>query len=119
VTKSFLAYPTGVAGSALLLLRMSVAAALIIGVCLYYDDWVEFAAVLTGALLVMGLFTRLIAGVCAVVSITVAFKISGTLGIWVGLHGLSAIVLSMLGAGGYSIDGQLFGRHVITFRRPG
>ena len=95
-----------------------MAAALIIGVCLRYGDWVEFAAVLAGALLVMGFFTRVIAGLCAIVSITVAFKITGTLGIWIGLHGLSAIVLSMLGAGGYSVDGQLFGRHVINFRRP-
>lgn len=95
-----------------------MAAALIIGICLHYGDWVEFAAVLTGALLVMGLFTRPIAGLCAIVSLTVAFKTTGSLGIWVGLHGLSAVVLSMLGAGGYSVDGQLFGRHVINFRRP-
>lgn len=115
--KSFLTYPTGVAGSALLLLRISVAAALIIGVCLHYGDWIAFVALLAGICLVMGLCTRIIAALCAIVSVTVALRISGSLGIWVGLHGLSAIVLSMLGAGGYSVDGHLFGRHVITFKK--
>jgi hypothetical protein len=119
VTKSFLTYPTGLAGGALLLLRIAVAAAFFIEVSARYGDWLVVGSALIAIVLLAGIFTRVIAAFCAIAIIGFAIEPTGYVAMLIGLHGLSAAALAMLGAGAYSIDGRMFGRHVVTFRKSG
>ncbi|MCJ8156752.1 hypothetical protein [Sphingomonas sp. LaA6.9] len=114
MTRSFFQYPTGLVGWALLLLRLSVAAALAVGATLAAAPWVEWPVLLIVAMLVLGALTR-IAGACGLIAAAlIGADIGGQLGLFALLHGLASLALSMIGAGGYSIDARIFGRKVIA-----
>ncbi|SNS31662.1 hypothetical protein SAMN06295912_104102 [Sphingomonas laterariae] len=114
MTKSFFQYPTGTVGWALLLLRCSVAAALAAGAAISAVPWIEAPVLLVAAALILGVLTRA-AGLAGLVAAgLIGAEIGGTAGLAVGLHGIAALALSMIGAGGYSIDARRFGRRVIT-----
>ncbi len=68
------------------------------------------------AALVLGLFTPLVAGLCAIFALWAWFQLGGAPGILIALHGLDAAALGLLGAGAYSVDARLFGRRVLRLK---
>ena len=114
MTRSLFQYPTGMVGVALLLLRLSVAGALVAGALLVTIPWAQPVTLLIAVAVMLGIMTR-IASVCGVfVAVIVCVHTGGALGLSAGLHGLAALALSMAGAGGYSVDARFFGRTVLT-----
>ncbi len=110
-------FPTGSPGLGLLLLRVSASAAL--DAIIPFTDSriaVGFLIVLS-VLLLAGLYLRIASGIAIVIAAYVYSRVGGQIGISVAIHGLTAAALSVLGAGGYSVDARLFGRRVIALDR--
>jgi hypothetical protein len=117
VTNRFHVYPTGATGVALLLLRVSISACLGL-VAMTSATMVTGPIVIAVILaLLVGIATRIVAGVSACIAVIVCFECGGLIGFSAAQHGLAAMALSLLGAGGYSIDAVLFGRRVIQIDR--
>jgi len=106
---------------ALLLLR--IAAAVTVGGFCYYaiqsslNRLAVFALAVATFLLFLGLGTRIVALLCAVIASGVALTAGLTVGDWrgaiVAIEVLNLIAIGLLGAGAYSVDAHLFGRRVI------
>lgn len=100
-------FPSGGPGAGLLLLRLAVAAHLLL-TALHGDTalawWRLTLLVLAIALVCLGLLTPLAAGACAVAQLT---WLGGALPL-VGI--LCALALLLLGPGAYGLDARLFGR---------
>jgi hypothetical protein len=121
MTYSFPGHPAGAAGVALLLLRFA-AALTIAGACYYarqssFDIWTLIASGLAMLLLLLGLGTRPVALICAVVALGVGAMQSDWPAAVIAVQGINLIALALLGAGAYSIDAHLFGRRVINIDR--
>ncbi len=115
----FSIFPGGLRGAALLLLRISAASLMALGVA-RFDDlpvWSMAGMLVVGTALLAGICTRVAAGICAILAAAVFVRMGGTLGWLMGLQALNAAALAILGAGAYSIDARLFGRRVIDLRR--
>jgi hypothetical protein len=102
---------------ALLLLRF--AAALMIAGAYHYasqsslDTWVLIASGLALLLLLLGLGTRVVALICAVIALGVGAMHSDWRTAVIAVQGFNLMAIALLGAGAYSIDAYLFGRRVI------
>jgi len=114
VQRLFSMFPTGLPGLALLLLRTSVATALVVSS--YTQNipaWLQATAILVAVGLFAGYLTPLVAVGALVVQ---AFIWSG-LGIdtatWAAVISLDAIALALVGPGAYSVDAYLFGRRMV------
>jgi hypothetical protein len=108
-------FPTGLPGLALLLLRASVAIAVV--VASYWQDppgWLQATAILVAGGLLAGYLTPIVAIVAVIVQ---AFIWSG-LGVdsaaLAAVVSLDAIALALVGPGAYSVDAYLFGRRVVV-----
>ena len=112
----FLAFPDGWSGLALALLRMSLAAVLatFANADPGLSPWVSMAGDVVALALAIGFFTRLAAALTAPAALCAGLFVGRTIGLAIALHGLDALALALLGAGAYSFDARLFGRHVIT-----
>jgi uncharacterized membrane protein YphA (DoxX/SURF4 family) len=110
-------FPTGLPGLALLLLRASVAIALVLegyGHRHGLPLWIQAAAILISIALSLGYLTPIVA--------LTGFAFHCLM--WVGLHdasagvaiviALDAIALALLGPGAYSADAYRFGRRVVV-----
>jgi hypothetical protein len=117
MTKSFLVFPTGSAGVALLLMRVAVALALSALVPWLDSNTLIAGAIVLALILLAGFCVRIAAAIAALIGFAVGARLGGPLGASAAIHGLCAAALSMLGAGGYSIDARLFGRRVIDLDR--
>ncbi len=115
----FSLFPGGFRGAALLLLRISAASLMALGVARLHDlaAWSAAGMLLVAAALVAGICTRLAAVICALLVTAAFIRIGGALSWLMGLQALNAAALAILGAGAYSIDARLFGRRVIDFDR--
>lgn len=106
-------FPSGLAGVALLLLRLTVA---VIPVAVSRVPsvplWMAVALILIAASVVLGLLTRFAALSCVVLSVVMIALDGDALDL--ALHGVDALALALIGAGAYSLDAHLFGRRVIT-----
>jgi uncharacterized membrane protein YphA (DoxX/SURF4 family) len=109
-------FPAGWPGVALLLLRASVATALLLESLTHRHDlsvWITGASLLAGAALSAGLFTPIAAAIALGLhawfwwTLSVGTMESAT------IISLDALALSLLGPGAYSIDSRRFGRHVV------
>ena len=110
-------YPDGVAGIALVLLRLGCAWIAFQGIArppsLPFPPYVSIVA--SGALaiaLLLGLGTRIVAFVSATAAIAVAFMTGGDVATMMA-RACGCAALGLLGPGAYSIDSNLFGRRVI------
>lgn len=117
MTKSFLMFPTGPAGAGLLLLRLALAAVLVFSLAMFDADLSKAALLAVALALLAGVGTRLIAVAVACLTAYAALRLGAVGGAFVGLHGVSAVALAMLGPGGYSLDAHRFGRRVIDLDR--
>lgn len=112
----FSMFPSGRAGIALLVLRTSVAAALLLGAVTGARALlVNIASACIAALLCAGFATPICAGLCSVVAAVVAFRATGTSALCATLFALTSLALALLGPGAYSLDARLFGRRRIVF----
>lgn len=110
-------FPTGLPGLALLLLRASVAIALLVEHFSYRDvlsGWMLAAAILISVALSAGYLTPIVAAI----SLLLHGLIWSSLGVGstaaATMVTLNAIALALLGPGAYSIDSYRFGRRVVV-----
>ena len=120
MSHSFAGHPAGTAGVALLLLRIStgltpLATYLHVGTT-PANRWLPIALIAAGALLGLGVGTRVIALVAAIAAVIAGLCMGGSRAALVTLEGLSLVAVALLGAGAYSIDARLYGRRVINLR---
>ncbi len=119
-------FPAGAPGIALLVLRVSLAAAILDGDpdCLKpaVGPLICLALVAQGILLCIGLMTPVVSVIACLFEIA-SLLIAAHADIpFVVLSSLNAGAIALLGPGAYSLDARLFGRRVIVFRsggRPG
>ena len=111
-------FPTGAAGVALVLLRVSVAAMLVTNVMPSDNPIVHTCELIGISLLVASLSLGVFTPVASVLSCCVeiaALSDLRTLGV---THLIASILitasLAMLGPGGYSIDARMFGRRLVV-----
>lgn len=117
VQRLFSMFPPGMPGLALLLLRASVAMALLLdgyGHQRELSGWLQAAAIMISAGIGVGYFTPIVA------ALALAFHSA----IWLGLgidnagtvvvFALDATALALLGPGAYSVDSYRFGRRLVV-----
>lgn len=110
-------FPSGPAGVALLLLRLSVASLMVAMIYLNSPPpWLSICVAIVAVALLVGLFTRIVATLCAAVVMLFFLKHHGReIDMVIVLHAASALAVALLGSGAYSIDAYLFGRRVVKF----
>jgi len=110
-------FPTGTAGIALVLLRLSVAAMLLIGFPrggVVSSQWAFAGLAVLAAFFLLGALTPILCILSCCIEIAALFSLKGI----DGLHMLFTIVdtaaLGLLGPGGYSLDARMFGRRRVV-----
>jgi putative oxidoreductase len=116
----FLMFPAGLPGLALMLLRTSVALALLAesfdqGTAL--SGWIKAAAIAAAAILFVGSWTPILAVASLLFHAAIWFRF-GLDGAAAGIVTLDATALAMLGPGAYSLDSYRFGRRVVLRPTP-
>jgi len=121
VQRLFSMFPQGGPGVALLLLRISVVAFLIIIVANYhgsYNGLVLAAVLLISGSLLIGFLTPYLCGI-AVALVMGNMIVNAQSSTVISVIAIAnAVALALLGPGAYSLDSKLFGRRV-TVVRPG
>ena len=114
-------FPTGLPGLALLLLRASVAIALLAQGYAHRQslpDWAEAAAILVSLVLSAGYLTPIVALIGLVIHGFIWWALGPASAVAVTLILLDAVALALLGPGAYSIDSYRFGRRVVVLPPP-
>jgi hypothetical protein len=119
VLRLFSIFPTGAPGIALLILRFSLAGA-VLDSC--FDvlkssvfPWMCLALAAAGALLCLGFLTPVVSVVACAFEMTALLLAGQADGRFIALSSLNAIAIALLGPGAYSVDARLFGRREIVF----
>lgn len=112
-------FPPGLPGLALLLLRMSVAMALLLDNYAHRDalpSWVHALAVLISVVISVGYLTPVVAAAALVLHAFVWLALgSGVDGVAIAvILSLDAVALALLGPGAYSLDSRRFGRRLVV-----
>ncbi len=112
----FSAYPAGLAGVALLLLRSSLALVLAFSASEFVDLRSAPALLVHGLVvaLVAGFATRLIAALASLAGLFLLVAGDNAMPILLLCRSIDAMALALIGPGAYSIDALLFGRATIT-----
>ena len=111
-------FPTGTAGAALLVLRVSIAATLVVNGTAHWAPatlfWILSGLAVVAIFLCLGLFTPYCSTVgCLVQFVMLCTSVGGNQFLLVSSI-LNSGVLAVLGPGAYSIDGRIFGRRLLT-----
>jgi hypothetical protein len=123
VLRLFSIFPTGGPGIALLILRISLAAA--ISDCCFdvikpaVLPLVCIAVAVQSLLLCLGLLTPIVSIIACAFELTALFATGHTDVRFIALSGLNAAAIALLGPGAYSLDARLFGRREIVFPPSG
>jgi len=112
-------FPPGLPGLALLLLRISVAIALLLDNYAHRDalpGWVHAIVILISLVISVGYLTPIVAAAALAVhvSISVALGLSVDGGALALIVSLDAVALALLGPGAYSLDSRRFGRRLVV-----
>jgi uncharacterized membrane protein YphA (DoxX/SURF4 family) len=115
-------FPSGMPGLALLLLRVSVAVALLLndyGHRGALPNWVHVAAILISLVISVGYLTPLVAAAALVFHALIWFTFGADAGAAVIaiVCSLDAMALALLGPGAYSLDSRRFGRRLVVLPR--
>jgi hypothetical protein len=107
-------FPTGSAGVALLLLRFS-AAAMLLMVALtlgpgFSSQWAMAGLAVLAALFFLGALTPILCAVCCCLEIVAMFELRGADALYMLCSIVDTAALGLLGPGGYSLDARMFGR---------
>jgi putative oxidoreductase len=115
--KLFSMFPTGLPGAALLLVRASVAFALLLtdyGHRNVLPGWVHGIAVLISVALSVGYLTPIAAATALLFHMLLLFGIGVDSTAVAVIFALDTIALALLGPGAYSIDSYRFGRRLVV-----
>jgi hypothetical protein len=110
-------FPSGSAGAALLILRLSVAATLLVvgaACCTFAESWTSIAAVVLAAGLCFGLLTPYCACLCCLMELRTLLISGRDTWLLLALSILNGIVLALIGPGAYSLDSHIFGRQLVS-----
>jgi len=114
-------FPSGWPGRALLLLRSSVAIALLFEAYVHragVPAWIQAVALLIALALFAGFLTP-VAAVLALLFHSAVWISMGVDSGWIPtIISLDAIALALLGPGAYSVDSSRFGRRVVVLPPP-
>jgi hypothetical protein len=116
-------FPPGLPGLALLLLRMSVAIALLLDNYAHRDvlpGWVHAIVILISLVISVGYLTPIVAAAALTVhvSISVALGLGADGAAVAFIVSLDALALALLGPGAYSVDSRRFGRRLVVLPPP-
>jgi uncharacterized membrane protein YphA (DoxX/SURF4 family) len=117
-------FPAGAPGVALLLLRVSMAAAILEGGSdcqnLAFGPLIWVAVAAQSLLLCIGLMTPVVSVIACVFDLlSLLVPAAHTDMRFIVLSSLNAAAIALLGPGAYSLDARLFGRRLIVFRSDG
>ncbi len=119
VQRLFSMFPTGTPGVALLLLRLSVAATLLVDGTGYWalvtSSWILIAFLLSAILLCLGLLTPYCSFLCCLTELGVLFTNGGQNQFHLVISIANSAALAILGPGTYSFDAHIFGRRLLSF----
>lgn len=111
-------FPAGVPGTALLLLRLSVASSLFIERPAPWDSspsyWIQAVSIILAVAILIGLMTPYFAFACGAVELRDYWVTSSQNEFHLLLALLHALILAMLGPGAYSFDSRIFGRRLLS-----
>jgi hypothetical protein len=110
-------FPAGFPGIALLLLRASVALALLADNYNHRQDlsgWEQAAAILISVALALGCLTPIVASMTLVFHVLIWWRLGVDSTVVAAIVCLDAIALTLLGPGAYSVDSYRFGRRVVV-----
>jgi uncharacterized membrane protein YphA (DoxX/SURF4 family) len=111
-------FPTGTAGAALLLLRISVATTLVVDGtghwALMNSFWMLPAFLLPALFLCIGFLTPYASILCCLIQLAVLLLTGGENGFHLAISILNSGIVGLLGPGAYSIDAYLFGRRILN-----
>jgi hypothetical protein len=119
----FSMFPTGAAGIALFILRLSAAAAL-----LFYGTrhpaplWTVFVPALPASALCLGFITPYASGMGCLMELATLIRFEDQPAFPIIISILNSAALGMLGPGAYSLDARIFGRRIVNFsvhHKPG
>jgi hypothetical protein len=118
VQRLFSMFPAGSAGVALLLLRLAVAATLVLHFVRYWPSSLPSSSILVSAFIVLplaiGLLTPLTSILCCLIEVVVLCRVGFSQWPYLVLSIMYATALAILGPGAYSLDGRRFGRRLIV-----
>lgn len=111
-------FPTGAAGAALFMLRVSVSASFLVdgteGWALVNSWWTLLLFLLPAMLVIVGFLTPYASAISCLMQSGVVIVAGGHNKVHLLLAILNSAVLVFLGPGAYSIDAQIFGRRLLT-----
>jgi hypothetical protein len=111
-------FPSRTAGAALLVLRLSVAAALVANLTAHWalspPFWVVPGALLLVTFLCLGLLTPYCAILNFLIELSLLIMTGGQNGFHLAIAAVDSVILAVLGPGAYSVDARLFGRRILT-----
>ncbi len=111
-------FPTGAAGAALVLLRLSVAATVVVQFLRYWPTnfpaWSVWSVALMALPLVIGIYTPLMSALCGLFELIFLTYVDQPDWPFLVSSIVYAIALALLGPGAYSFDGRRFGRRLIV-----
>jgi hypothetical protein len=118
VQRLFSMFPTGAAGVALILLRVSVAGTLFAQWMSQGNPaahiWASTAVGLLGVSICLGLFTPVSSIACCLIEVAMLLDMKGLAFIPLISSILVAASLGLLGPGAYSLDARMFGRRLVV-----
>ena len=110
----FVAFPSGLPGAGLLLLRGSTAVFLAAAPSqVAVRPWEAALLYLASVMMGVGIYTRLAAGLGALALVALVWPIGQAPAIPFLTQAAAAVAAALLGAGAYSIDARLFGRRTV------
>jgi hypothetical protein len=111
-------FPTGMAGAALVFLRISVAATLIVDGASHWSlslsFWTAPLFLIPVFLLCLGFLTPYVSTFCCLLQLAVLLITRGENGFHMSIAILDSGIVAALGPGAYSIDARIFGRRILN-----
>ncbi|MFZ0516249.1 MAG: hypothetical protein WAM20_04325 [Acidobacteriaceae bacterium] len=119
----FSMFPTGAAGIALALLRVTAAAMLLMIAFPRGDviasQWAFAGLAVLAAFFFLGAFTPVLCTLCCCIEIAAMFGLRGVDALHMAFSIVDTAALGLLGPGGYSLDARMFGRRRVVLSSDG